>query len=269
MSMTSGTPPTIETGASPAPVILPMGLARGSAGKASPDSRPRARQPATPLNSFAFPAVLPRSEEPSSNRADKSVCSRSESPGAIWPKCDSAAALQAGAALAKAIGQRMPASHSSVLAITSPGDGDGKSHLMTVLAPEFAKRMPQGVLAVDADFRKADLTSLLALAASRTPGGSPLIYPTDLPGLSVLPRPPGFEWRYLDATWVESIREAWSLTLLDLASLEHAETVSLLPHCDGVCLVVRLGHTSHRAVAEAGHVISASGCPLWGTVIVG
>jgi Mrp family chromosome partitioning ATPase len=268
MSMTSGTPPRIETGASPAPVILPMGLAKDSAGKASPDCHPRIRQQTT-LESFAFPAALPRGEEKSSRRADKSVCSLSACPGATWPKCDSTAALQAGATLAEAISRRMSAGHPSVLAITSPGEGDGKTQLTTVLAPEFAKRMPQGVLAVDADFRKADLTSLLALAASRTPGGSPLIYSTDLPGLSVLPRPPGFEWRYLDAAWVESTRETWSLTLLDLASLEHAETVSLLPHCDGVCVVVRLGHTSRRAVSEAGHVISASGCRLWGTVVVG
>ena len=80
---------------------------------------------------------------------------------------------------------------------------------------------------------------------------------------------PGLQSRYLDAAWVEQIREGWPLTLLDMASLEHAETVSLLRHCDGVCLVVRLGHTARRAVAEAGRVISASGGRLLGSVVVG
>ena len=47
------------------------------------------------------------------------------------------------------------------------------------------------------------------------------------------------------------------------------ETVSLLRHCDGVCLVVRLGHTARRAVAEAARVISACGGRLLGSVVVG
>ena len=60
--------------------------------------------------------------------------------------------------LAEAIGRRLPADRPSVLALTSPGDGDGKTRVLTVLAPELARRTPGGVLAVDADFRKADLT---------------------------------------------------------------------------------------------------------------
>ena len=95
-----------------------------------------------------------------------------------------------------------------------------------------------------------------------------MVYPTDLAGLSVLPMPPGLQSHYFNAAWVEETREKWPLTILDMASLEHAETVSLLGCCDGVCLVVRLGHTARRAVAESRQVIAAAGGKLFGTVVV-
>jgi Mrp family chromosome partitioning ATPase len=259
MSTTSGMPHETQSEASSPPVILPMGLARGPSAKPSVDCRPNGQRRAAPVARFAFPAVQPRTEEPSAVHA----------PGAIWPRCDCTEEAAAGVKLADAIGSRLSAGRSSVIAVTSPGNGDGKTRLVTVLAPELRKRTDEGVLAVDGDFRKADLTSLLTLAASRTPDGSPLVYPTDLPGLSVLPRPPGLEWQYLDAAWIEQLREGWPLVILDLASLEYPETVSVLKHCDGVCLVVRLGHTARRAVREAGRVISAAGGRLWGSIVVG
>jgi Mrp family chromosome partitioning ATPase len=258
MNMTSGTPQESEFGAS-APVILPMTLAMSSSGVAPGDCAASDQPQAMPVATFAFPAVLPK-------KAGEASASRA--PGAIWPKCQFTEEAVAGARLAEAIVRRLPAGRSAVVAITSPSDGDGKTRVMTALAPELAKRTTGGLLAVDGDFRSADLTSLLALAASRTPEGVSLVYPTDLPGLSVLPRPPGLEWRYFDAAWVEQVREDWPLVILDLASLEHPETVALLKYCDGVCLVVRLGHTARRAVGEAGRVITANGGRLWGSIVV-
>jgi Mrp family chromosome partitioning ATPase len=258
MTTMPGTSQASKAGVPTTPVILPMELARSSAGQAPPDHRFFGQRRATRVEDFAFPAITPEDAESSAGGA----------PGAIWPKCGCRETVQAGMKLAEAIGQRLPSGHPSVLAITSPGDGDGKTRVLTALAPELARRTHGGLLVVDADFRNADLTGLLALAASRTPGASPLIYPTDLPGLNVLPMPPGLQSRYLDAAWVEEIRENWPLTLLDMASLEHAETASLLRHCDGVCLVVRLGHTARRAVVEAGRVISTCGGRLLGSVVV-
>ena len=55
-----------------------------------------------------------------------------------------------------------------ILAFSSPGDGDGKTSLLLSLAPELAKRTAAGVLAVDASFRKPDLTARLAISADRT-----------------------------------------------------------------------------------------------------
>lgn len=262
MSMMPGAPSQTEAGGQMTPVILPMGMAKnGLAEKSAADvgSAAAARQLSW-LKKFAFPAIPPGDEESSIKK---------KSPTAIWPKCDCTDTLQAGMRLAEAICRQLTPNRPAVLALTSPGDGDGKTQVLSVLAPELARRMPWGVLVVDADFRKADLTGLLTLAASRAPGGSPLVYATDHAGLSVLPMPPGFEWQYFDAAWVDQVRETWPLVILDMASLEHAETVSLLGHCDGVCLVVRLGHTSRRAVAEAGRVVSACGGKLMGSVVVG
>jgi Mrp family chromosome partitioning ATPase len=260
MSMMSGAPLQTEAGGQMAPVILPMGTAKSGLAEKSAvnDGSTVAARRLSRVKKYAFPAIPPGDEESSIKKT----------PTAIWPKCDCTETLQAGMMLAEAICRQLAPNRPAVLALTSPGDGDGKTQVLSVLAPELARRMPQGVLVVDADFRKADLTSLLTLAAGRTPGEALLTYPTDHAGLSVLPMPPGFEWQYFDAAWVEQIRETWPLVILDMASLEHAETVSLLGHCDGVCLVVRLGHTSRRAVAEAGRVVSACGGKLMGSVVV-
>jgi Mrp family chromosome partitioning ATPase len=266
MSMTPGASRATDADVPTAPVILPLEFARNPAGN-RPNHRAGkngsvphdARIQRTPfVEEFAFPEIAPEHAESSA----------AGTPGAIWPTCKSSETLQAGFKLAEAIRQRLPPRRSSVLAFTSPGNGDGKTRVLAVLAPELARQTPRGVLVVDADYRNAGLTSLLELAASRTPGNSPLIYPTDQPGLNVLPMPPGLQSRYLDAAWVEQTRENWPLTLLDMASLEYAETVSLLRHCDGVCLVVRLGHTTRRAVIEANRIISASSSRFLGSIVV-
>jgi hypothetical protein len=270
MNATPG-PHELETGTTSAPVILPITWPRGPAARNSAedrntgdgrlpfgagDRRPLSQGRTKPLGRFVFPAVPPD---------DESECDSLE---AIWPECNGPEEVEAAGALAERLCQRLPRNRPAVLAITSPGDGDGKTRVISALAPELARRISGNVLAVDADFRKAGLTGLLRLAAGRTPGGPLMIYPTDIPGLSVLPHPPGFESRYFDGAWIRATREDWGLTLLDMASLEHAEAVSLLPHCDGVCLVIRLGHTPRRAVAESRQVIAACGAKLLGTAVV-
>ena len=153
--------------------------------------------------------------------------------------------------------------------LTSPGDGDGKTTLAEILAPELAKRTAGGTLAVDANFRKADLTARLAIPATAAPLGSSLIYPTDLAGLNVLPMSHRRECRGADAGLDRGDARELAAVMLDMASLEHAETAPILRHCDGVCLVVRIGHTARRAVAEAARVIAVCGGRLLGCVLVG
>jgi Mrp family chromosome partitioning ATPase len=232
------------------PVILPMGSPQSPSGQMPPSSASGPAQRAAKVKKFTFPAIpLPREE------------SFSAPPQAIWPKCDCTEVVQAGVALAEAVCRRLPPRRSTVLALTSPNDGDGKTTLAEILAPELARRTPGGALAVDADFRKADLTSRLAIPAASVPIGASLIYPTDLAGLSVLPMSYHREHRGADGAWIEQMRESWPLVILDMSSLEHPETSPLLRYCDGVCLVVRLGHTVRRAVAEAARVI---GCVVVG-----
>jgi len=249
----------VDASAPMPPVILPLGSPRKPGRETPPDPAPGNEQLATNVKKFTFPAI----------RLRRGKLPLDKSPQAIWPKCDCAEAVEAGVKLAKAVCCRLPPHRPSVLALTSPGDGDGKTTLAEILAPELAKRTVGGALAVDANFRSADLTARLAIPATRVPVGSSLIYPTDLAGLNVLPMSRQRECRGADAAWIDEMRESWPLVLLDMASLEHAETAPILRHCDGVFLVVRLGHTARRAVAEAARVIAVCGGRLLGCVVVG
>jgi polysaccharide biosynthesis transport protein len=201
---------------------------------------------------FEFPELLPLLDEPPAQLLPK----------AIWPECDCTETAEACVGLAQGIRSRLPSNRAAILGFTSPGDGDGKTSLLLSLAPELAKHTAGGVLMVDADFRKPDLASRLDISAGRTPLGSGLICPTNLPGLSVLPA------SVQQAGWIEDLREDWPLVLVDMGSLEHIEAANLVRRCDGVCLVVRLGHTARRAVAEAARVVRKCGGQLLGCVVV-
>jgi Mrp family chromosome partitioning ATPase len=240
------------------PVILPLAPTRKPACE-TPAGAPidNERLPAN-VARFVFPAIRLRRRKPALGPSLQ----------AIWPKCECTETIEAGVELAKAVCRRLPARRPIVLALTSPGDGDGKTMLAQILAPELAKRAG-GALAVDANFRNAGLTAQLTIPATSAPVDSSLIYPTDLAGLNVLPMSRQREFRGADPEWIEELRESWPLVLLDMASLEHAETAPLLSYCDGVCLVVRLGHTARRAVAEAVGVIAACGGRLLGCAVVG
>jgi Mrp family chromosome partitioning ATPase len=170
----------------------------------------------------------------------------------------------------------------TILAFSSPGDGDGKTSLLLSLAPELAQRVQRRVLVVDAAFHNPDLTARLAIADGPTPLGAAPIYATNLPGLSVLPVPMGACWDGTctaascappqppdqQAAWIAQLRQGWPLVLVDAPSLEHVEAAAMLRRCDGVYLVVRLGHTARRAIAEAARVVDHSGGRLLGCVVV-
>jgi Mrp family chromosome partitioning ATPase len=185
-----------------------------------------------------------------------------DAPRAIWPEPGGTETVQACGELAQGLRRRLSPKRPAILAFTSPGDGDGKTSLLIHLAPELARHGHGGVLVVDANFHKPDLTSRLTVSAGRKPLGSAVIYPTNLPGLNVLPMSPQ------RGCWLEELRESWPLVLVDMASLAHAEAAAMLRRCDGVCLVVRLGHTVRRAVAKAPRLIRNVGGRLLGCVVV-
>lgn len=235
------------------PVILPIGAPRDS-GRETPDEPClTGQQRAEQVRTFVFPAIGEGSiDEPSY---------------AIWPRCDCTEATRASGKLAQAILDRLPSDRSSVVAVTSPCDGDGKTTLVEILAPELAKRACGGMLAVDADFRKPDLTARLAIADA--PTASSLVYPTDQVGLSVWPMSRQRQQHGAEAAWIDGMRKDWRLTILDMASLVHRETGPVLRHCDGVCLAVRVGRTPRRAVKEAARIVRLCGGQFLGCVVVG
>jgi Mrp family chromosome partitioning ATPase len=259
------------------PVILPLAFHTNPPGEeVSRDIASDDEHLATDVERFAFPGVRRPRRKLRLGSADKGSSAvladtKTEvvSPQAIWPKCDCTETVAAGVDMARAVSRQLSSNRSSILAITSPSDDDGKTTLVEVLAPELAKLSVGGVLAVDANFRGAGLTARLTIPAAGDVTGSSLIYPTDLAGLNVLPMSRRRACRAADAAWIEELRESWPLVLLDMPSLEHAEAASMLPPCDGVYLVVRLGHTPRRAVAEAARVIALCGGRLLGCVAVG
>lgn len=234
------------------PVILPIGSPTTSGWETPDGASPTGEQRAVQVRKFSFPAIGEGSiHEPSY---------------AIWPRCDCTEATWASGRLAQAILDRLSSDRPSVVAVTSACDGDGKTTLVEMLSPELAKRACGGALAVDADFRKPDLTARLAVPDTHT---SSLVYPTDLAGLSVLPMSRQRQQHGAESAWIEGMRKNWPLTILDMASLAHHETAPLLRHCDGVCLAVRVGHTPRRAVKEAARIVTMCGGHFLGCVVVG
>ena len=255
-------------GRTPLPPATPMILPYPSNASSGPDRQTtataveRSANRETPpgqvmsVKRFAFPALPPLLEtEPPS---DSSLVT--------WPKCNDAEVAQACAATADEILQHA----ARVVLLTSPCDGDGKTSVLVALAPQLARRIEGDILVADANLHKPDLTARLGLPSVEAGGRSALIYPTSLPRLSVLPasRPTGASSPGFDHPWIEELREQWSFVLLDGASLAHAEVAPLASCCDGVYLVVRLGHTPRRAVADAARVIRSSGGRLLGCVVV-
>ncbi len=137
----------------------------------------------------------------------------------------------------------------TVVAVTSPGDGDGKTSTIVGLAPQLMQKLATALLVVDACRRKADLTEQFGLPTGQDAASGPaVIFSTCFPGLNVLPASCCLQ----GPSWMDDLRQTWPLVLLDTPSLSHPETGSLVCGCDGVYLVVRLGHTPrhHRASSK-------------------
>ncbi len=196
--------------------------------------------------------------------------SATAAPLVTWPECAAAATRHACAEAAEDILRQLSLERTRMIALTSPGDGDGKTGVLIALAPELAARTANSILVVDANFRKPDLTARLRVPADNTADCQALIYPTNLPRLSFLPAPAAAraQSRGFDPFRCEELRQGWSLVLLDTPSLAYPEAAWMTRRCDGVYLVVRLGHTARRAVAEAAHVVRACGGRLLGCLVV-
>ncbi len=213
---------------------------------------------------FYFPQV-PDREQP---KADAYT--------AVWPTGNSGNTASAYAEIAVAMLNKLSRNanasgaawpHHQVVAITSPGSGDGKTDLLLELAPQLAQRMPAGLLVVDACSHKPDLTAQLKLPASTKARQSTLIYSTNHARLNVLPVPAVDRPQEIGLEWIEQWREDWLLTILDMPSLAD-NAAAMIPYCDAVYLVVRLGYTSRRAIADSARAIYRCGGTLLGCLAI-
>ena len=68
---------------------------------------------------------------------------------------------------------------------------------------------------------------------------------------------------------LEKLKKRYQLVLIDAPSLADVHTAAMIPHCDGVYLVIRLGYTTPYDVREALRVIQQSGGRLLGSIAVG
>jgi Mrp family chromosome partitioning ATPase len=206
-----------------------------------------------------------------------------DSSAAPWPILPTPQHAPAYRQLAENIISQVASCGPAVLLFTSPGDGEGKTELLASLAAALAQRTPQGVLLVDANWRKPDLAAYLGIPAWRglahvlagVAQWQQVVQETSVPHLDLLPGvmsptpdvgpPDRWDLRPL----LTELRSRYGLVLLDAASLAHIEAAALAGCCDGVYLVVRLRHTTRRRLAQAVEVLRACRGRLLGGVVIG
>lgn len=160
-----------------------------------------------------------------------------------------------------------------VVAVSSPGVGDGKSITAINLAGALAQAPDVRVLLVDADLRRPSVASLLALGGSDGPG---LVNAILNPSLTLeqvaRPRPP-FNLSVIPAGEVppspyevlkaprlgellDEARHRYDYIVVDAPPLCPVQDCRVIAHwVDGFLLVVSAHHTPRRLVGEALNVV--------------
>ena len=155
--------------------------------------------------------------------------------------------------LTRGLGLRYPA----VIAVTSPGEGDGKSIIAANLALAFADPHRTTVL-IDGDMRRGGLHKVFA--AQRSPGLAeylrnggeitPIVQETETPGLCIISRGAYSEEasELLDgdgvSKLVDRLRETFKVILIDTPPLAAGvDSILLGMHADAVLAVIRAGQT--------------------------
>ena len=160
-----------------------------------------------------------------------------------------------------------------IVAVSSPGVGDGKSITAINLAGALAQAPDARVLLVDADLRRPSVASLLALGGSDGPGlVNAILDPTvtleqvarpRLPfNLSVIAagQVPPSPYEVLKAPrlgeLLEEARRHYDYIVLDAPPLCPVQDCRVIAHwVDGFLLVVAAHHTPRRLVEEALNVV--------------
>jgi Mrp family chromosome partitioning ATPase len=185
--------------------------------------------------------------------------------------------------LAETILAQIPAGRPAALGFTSVEEDVGRIEMVASLAVALARREPQGVLAVGADFRRGVSTApgLGGVLGGRA-AWEDAIAATEIPSLFVLPAghtdsaiglddPPADV--SLPADRLAPLLEQWSgrfrLVLVDAPLLVLPGAVGLARHFYGIYLAVRLGRTRRRALHRAVQALEAAGGRLLGAILLG
>ncbi len=172
----------------------------------------------------------------------------------------------------------------SVVLITSPGPGEGKTTVAVMLAQSLA-RCGKRVLLVDADLRNPSVSAQLGIyartgfidALSRGEDGNDWIVTTGIPRLSVLPGgatdhsvDPEFISNGLFSSAINKWRKDYDVVLLDSPPvLPVADARILARQADGTILVAWAQRTRRADAIDAVSYLTSAGANLWGTVLVG
>jgi hypothetical protein len=128
----------------------------------------------------------------------------------------------------------------AALLFTSPSDGTGQTEMLSSLSKILAKHRQGQVYVLDALPHQSNLQN------GKTP--------------DIAERRDHV---------LEKLIKRYQLVLIDAPSLADIHTAAMIPHCDGVYLVIRLGYTTPYGVREALRVIRQSGGRLLGSIAVG
>jgi succinoglycan biosynthesis transport protein ExoP len=178
-----------------------------------------------------------------------------------------------------------------VIAVTSPGAGDGKTVTSINLAGVLARESDARILLVDADLRRSSVGPQLGIAAG-TPGLADLVAGTRKTLMALVLRPLHCRFDVLPAgsssmpvqqlfrsprfsDIVEEARGRYDYVLLDTPPLVPVFDAAVLARkVDGVIVVVAAGRTPRKALAGAldlldpssvvGIVFNADSSPLFG-----
>lgn len=160
-----------------------------------------------------------------------------------------------------------------VVAVSSPGVGDGKSVTAINLAGALAQAPDVRVLLVDADLRRPSVASLLALGGSDGPGLVNAILDPNVTleqvarprppfNLSVIPagQTPPSPYEVLKSPrlgeLLEEARRSYDYIVVDAPPLCPVQDCRVIAHwVDGFLLVVSAHHTPRRLLGEALNVV--------------
>jgi protein-tyrosine kinase len=158
-----------------------------------------------------------------------------------------------------------------VIMVSSPGSGDGKTISAVNIAGMLSLRDNANVLLIDADFRRAGVSSALGLPPGpglsdtlqqSCPLQQAIIRVEQFPNLYVLPAGTSETktaelldsdpWKSLCST----VREQFSFVMIDAPPIAAVADYELIQaSCDGVIIVVRPDHTDRTLVSKAFELI--------------